>query len=282
MRAVAWITGRLPWAWMRLFGALLGFLAGSILRVRRRHVEGCLQAAGLPEAIAPHVYRSLGAGVFEILWLAGRPPEALDHHFTMSPEGGAALRRALSLGRGVVVATTHTGNWDLGACGAARWLARGAPPAGLLVVTKRLSWMALDRYWQHLRAERGVTLADAHGAITAVREALRRGSVVALLVDQAPERGSGVLTLPFLGRPARHDLAPAILAARARVPLLVMANLRTPDGHHRLELLETIDPADLRGGRGAVERATARIVAAVEGFVRVHPEQWLWLHRRWK
>ena len=152
----------------------------------------------------------------------------------------------------------------------------------LLVVTKRLSWRALDRYWQRLRAERGVALADARGAASAVREALRGGGVVALLVDQSPERASGVLTLPFLGRPARHDLAPVLLAARARVPLLVMAGWRTEDGGHRMELLESIDPADLRGGRASVERATGRIAAAVEGFVRAHPEQWLWLHRRWK
>jgi KDO2-lipid IV(A) lauroyltransferase len=282
MRAVAWLTARLPWTWMRGFGAVLGFLAGSILRIRRRHVERSLQAAGLPSAIAPRVYRSLGAGVFEMLWLAGRPPEAIDPRFTMSPVAGAAVSRALSSGRGVVIATAHGGNWDLNACGAARCFARGERPAGLLVVTKRLSWKALDRYWQHLRAARGVTLVEARGAASAVRESLRRGGVVALLVDQSPERASGVVTFPFLGRPARHDLAPVLLAARARVPVLVMAGFRSDDGGHRLELLETLDAEDLRGGRAAITRATERIAAAVEGFVRSHPEQWLWLHRRWK
>ena len=198
----------------------------------------------------------------------------------MSPEAAAAFDRALAQG-GVVVATTHTGNWDLGACGAARWLARAERPARLLVVTKRLSWKALDRHWQRLRADRGVDLCDAQGAARAVQEALRAGQVVALLVDQAPERGSGVLTLPFLGRPARHDCAPVILAARARVPILVMASARAGEAH-RLELLEEIDAAALRGGRAAVEAAMARIAAAVERFVRARPEQWLWLHRRWK
>lgn len=281
-RAVAWATARLPWSWMRGLGAVLGFLAGSVLRIRRRHVEASLGAAGLDPRLAPRVYRSLGAGVFELLWLSGRPPEALDPLFTMSSEGAAALARAASLGRGVVVATAHTGNWDLGACASARWLTTHGVASGLLVVTKRLSWAALDRHWQHLRAERGVTLADARGAATAVRESLRAGAVVGLLVDQAPERASGITTLPFLGRPAKHDLAPALLAARSRAPLLVMAGWRTPDGTHRLELLQALDPADLRGGRTASEQATGRIAAAVERFVREHPEQWLWLHRRWK
>ncbi len=284
MRALAWLVARLPWSWMRRLGAALGFLAGSVLRIRRRHVEASLRAAGIAaERVAGGVYASLGAGVFELLWLAGRPPQALAAHFTMSEEGGAALARAGSLGRGVVVATAHTGNWDLTACAAARWLAGELPaPMPLTVVTKRLSWKALDRYWQRLRAERGVALVDAQGAAAAVRDALRAGGVVGLLVDQAPERASGVVTLPFLTRPARHDLAPVLLAARARATILVMAGWRTPEGHHRLELLETIAPADLRGGRRATEKATARIAAAVERFVREHPEQWLWLHRRWK
>jgi KDO2-lipid IV(A) lauroyltransferase len=199
----------------------------------------------------------------------------------MSPEGGEALRRAASLGRGVVVATAHTGNWDLTACAAARWLSRelGAP---LTVVTKRLSWEALDRYWQRLRAERGVSLVDAQGAATAVRDALVARGVVGLLVDQAPERASGVISLPFFGRPARHDLAPVVLAAKARAPLLLMLGFRTADGLHRLEVVDTLDPADLRGGRDAWEQATLRISASLEAFVRAHPEQWLWLHRRWK
>jgi KDO2-lipid IV(A) lauroyltransferase len=267
---------------MRVLGAALGVLAGSVLRIRRRHVDESLVAAGLAPEIAPRVYRSLGTGVFEILWLAGRPPEALDPLFVMSPEGALALRRAAAASRGVVVATAHTGNWDLTACAAARWLSQNIVGARLLVVTKRLSWKALDRYWQRLRAERGVVLADDRGAVSAVRETLGAGGVVALLVDQAPERGSAVATLPFLGRPARHDLAPVLLAAKARAPLLVMLGHRTADGRHRLDVVASLDPADLRGGRGAAERAAGRIAGALEGFVRSHPDQWLWLHRRWK
>jgi Kdo2-lipid IVA lauroyltransferase/acyltransferase len=285
MRALAWAVARLPWGWLAPLGAGLGLVVGSLLRVRRRHVEDALRAAGVgaEAAVARGVYASLGAGVFELLWLSGRPPEALRAHFTMAPEAGAALDRALTDRRGVVVATAHTGNWDLTACGAAAWLAqRPEVPALLTVVTKRLSWEALDRYWQRLRAERGVALVEASGAATAVREALGGGGTVGLLVDQAPERASGVATLPFLGRPAKHDLAPVLLAARARVPILVMAGFRERGGGHRLELLDTLSPAELRGGRPVIEQATARIAAAVERFVREHPEQWLWLHRRWK
>lgn len=283
MRALAAAVACLPFRWLRGLGAALGFLAGSVLRIRRRHVEASLQRAGIAPgaAVARGMYASLGTGIFELLWLAGKPASALADWFTMDPACAAALHRAAALGRGVVVATAHTGNWDLAACAAAQWIAGEGSAARLHVVTKRLSWRALDRYWQRLRVERGVIVADARGAATHVRDALRAGDFTGLMIDQVPERGSGVTTLPFLGAPALHDLGPALLAARSRAPLVVVLGRREPDGRHRLELALTIDPEELRG-RGAIEAMTGKIVAALEVFVRAHPAQWLWLHRRWK
>ncbi len=287
MRAIAWMIARLPFGALRPLGALVGWLAGSLLRVRRRHVEASMARAGIAPAprIAAQMYRSLGVGLCELLWLAGRPPGALGERFTMAPACAEALREAAALGRGIVVATAHTGNWDLSACAAARWLSAEAGERGrarLHVVTKRLSWEALDAYWQRLRAEQGVILVEAAGAAARVRAALAEGGTVALLVDQAPERSSGVVTLPFLGAPALHDLGPALLAARSRAPILVIFGHREADGRHRLELAERILPEELRGGREALVAVTARIAAALEREVRAHPAQWLWLHRRWK
>lgn len=283
MRALAFAVARVPFRWLRALGAALGLLAGSVLRIRRRHVEAAIRRAGIPgsAAVARGMYASLGAGVFELLWLAGRPPRALAGCFTIDPACADALHRAAALGRGVIVATAHTGNWDLAACAAAQWSADQGSTARLHVVSKRLSWRALDRTWQRLRADRGVIVADALGAAAHVREALRRGDFVGLMIDQVPERGSGVATLPFLGAPARTDLGPALLAARGRAPLLVIFAHRGPDGRHHLELELALAPEDLRG-RGAIEAATAKMTAALEAFVRAHPAQWLWLHRRWK
>ncbi len=281
MRAVAWLVGLLPWGAMRVLGSALGALAGGVLRIRRRATEAALARAGVaaPARTAARVYASLGASVFELLWLAGRPADALDAHVAFSPGTIARLDALLAGGRGLVIATAHTGNWDLAACAAARWL-RGR--VGLHVVTKRLSWRALDRFWQRLRADRGVILLDALGAATRVRDALGAGGVVALLVDQAPDPARRALPSPFLGEVARHDLAPAILAARARAPIAVVLARRLPDGTHRVELVDAIDAAELRGGRCRVDAVALRIAAAVERFVLATPEQWLWLHRRWK
>src|SRR5262249_31251687 len=113
MRAMAWLVARLPYRWLRPLGAALGFVAGTALRIRRRHVEASLRVAGIAAeaTIARAMYASLGAGLLELLWLAGRPRGALGDRFSIAPACAEALRRAASLGRGVVVATAHTGNW---------------------------------------------------------------------------------------------------------------------------------------------------------------------------
>ncbi len=275
---IAW----LPYRALAPLGAALGFFVGSILRIRRRHAVGALRRAGIEPAsrVASRVYTSLGRGVAELLWVAGRPAHVVDSRFAFEPEAERAIRDALALDRGLVVATAHTGNWDLGACAAARWLASERLATSLTVVTKRLANRALDRAWQRLRAERGVVLVEASGATRAVTRALARGGVVALLVDQRPDRARQVADVPFLGASAPCDLAPALLAARAGAPVVILFSRRVVDGH-RMSLGGVVTPGELRGGRPSLVAATERIARALDAFVRAHPDQWLWLHRRW-
>lgn len=289
MRAVAAMVACLPYRWLRPLGAALGAFVFTVVRVRRAHVIACVTRAGIdaPPRVAAAMYASLGAGLLELLWLAGRPPDALDAVAVFTPEADEAIARAAAGGRGVLIATAHTGNWDLAACATARWLGRAAPAVGALgpgrgplhVVTKRLSWRALDRYWQHLRAARGVKLIDARGAVRRVQAALAAGEAVAMMVDQVPERRTGSCVAPFLGAPARHDLAPATLAARAGAPIVVAFGHRASDGRHVMDVYDVLPP---QAGPRAIADATARIALALERFVEQHPAQWLWLHRRWK
>jgi KDO2-lipid IV(A) lauroyltransferase len=211
------------------------------------------------------MYRSLGRGLFELLALL-RPRQEL-----RSVEGLGAIERALS-GRRAVIATAHTGNWDLVACAVAQ-------QTPLTVVTKRLSMRGLDRVWHQLRTARGVQLLSdgiAQGAATA----LRRGRHVAMMIDQAPERRRGVILVEFLGKPAEVDLAPALVAMRARRPLVVAFPRRSLSGHE-LHLAGVLEPPD-RPNRAWATFAMTQATRWLEERVRTEPEQWLWMHRRWK
>lgn len=276
LRLLAWLIGRLPFRALPLLGACLGLLAGSLLRIRRRHVEASMRAAGIEPArpLARAMYASLGTGLFELFWMIGRPREDLGSKIAFAPQALEILSQYRAMGRGVIVATAHTGNWDLVACAAAEI-------APLSIVTKRLSLGSLDRFWQKARATRGVRLVFPEGAKAKVGEALRENGLVALLVDQAPSHSRGFVELPFLGRMARCDLTPALLAARYRAPLILALGRRLEDGTHLVSVPLLLEPPS-QASRAWVIEATAQIQAAVEAFVREHPSQWLWLHRRWK
>ena len=264
-----------PWL-LRVAGALLGWLAGSVLRIRRAHVEACMRAANLTDAAAHAraMYASLGASALEFLWMAWAGERALAG--ARIEEGSrSGWSRALARGQGVVIAASHTGNWDLAACAVAR-------EVELLVVTKHLRIGWLDRFWQRTRAARGVFLADAAGALAQSRRVLRRGGAVAMMIDQAPDTTRHALAAPFLGRTAWVDRAPAALAASTGAALVVAASRRDERGDgHVLHVLDVLVPP-ARPSRGWIDEATVAATRALDAFVRAHPSQWLWLHRRWK
>lgn len=234
-----------------------------------------MRAAGLDaRAHAPRMYASLGRGVFELLWLACRGRAALADITEVPAPAAHALEGALAHGRGVVLAASHTGNWDL----AAAAIAQRVP---LLVVTKRLSMRALDAFWQSTRAALGVSLAAADGAMAPARAALARGSAVAMMIDQVPQRARHAVRGTFLGREAWLDKTPAVLAARSGAPLVAAAAWRRPDGTHELAALRVIVPP-AHPDAAWIEGATRAVNEALDAFVREHPESWLWMHRRWK
>ena len=164
----------------RVLGALLGWVAGSVLRIRRAHVEAAMAAAGIgrPGEQARAMYAALGMSAVEFFGMAVRGRAALGC-VRIDEASRGRWERVLAEGRGVVVAASHTGNWDMAACAIAQ-------EVELLVVTKHLSIRWMDRVWQATRARLGVELSDAWGAIARGRAVLRRRGVVAMMIDQVP------------------------------------------------------------------------------------------------
>ncbi len=102
-----------------------------------------------------------------------------------------------------------------------------------------------------------------------------------MMIDQAPASRRHAIEVEFLGRPALVDRAPAVLAAATRVPLVAAASRRDARGNHVLHVLGVHLPPD-RPNRRWVDQTTVAVTRSLDRFVREHPTQWLWLHRRWK
>jgi lauroyl/myristoyl acyltransferase len=264
-------------------------VAGSVLRIRRTAVEAAMTRAGLraPGAAARAMYRSLGEGVFELLWLAGasaeRRSEALRTHVRLDDDLEAALCEAAERGP-VVLAASHTGNWELIAYGAAQVLARHG--RRLAVVVKPQSVGAFHAFCMQLRTACGLVLIAPEGAFGAARRSLAAGDVLAMPIDQVPERRRHGIEVPFLGASAFADRAPAALACATGATLLVVAASRDGRLQRGHLLAELAAPArHVRGeasAAGWIEGATSEATRALAAFVSRRPSSWLWLHRRWR
>lgn len=182
-------------------------------------------------------------------------------------EGAEHLEAARSAAAGrMVVVSAHFGNWE-GVRAAARH--RGAP---LALVYRAFNNPLIERRWHNYITS--VKLPAFHkgatGARAMLRHVLKEGGVM-ILVDQ---RLGGAPLLDFLGAPAETSLAPAQLALRAQVPLLTAAAFRTPEGF-RVRFEPLIEPA-------APEVMMKEVNTRMGAWIDEAPEQWFWLHRRWR
>ncbi|MBS2023854.1 MAG: lysophospholipid acyltransferase family protein [Deltaproteobacteria bacterium] len=262
---------------LRALGASIGTLA-FLLGIRRGIVIENLSRA-FPDktprelrALALRVYRTLGATFGEVAAARSITDRELEALVTF--DGFDRYTEAAQAGKGVVVAVAHFGNWELLGRACAR---RGVK---LTAITRRLRgrWNA---WLLKTRREGGMKeLPDKDASRDAVA-LLRRGEVLAVIVDQnmRPKRG---VFVDFFGTPACTSPAAAVYALRARAPLLAAFPVRQPDGTHRVQVLGPFAPAPGTSGHAAVLSLTQQLTRAVEDLVRAHPEQWLWLHRRWK
>ncbi|MBK8480138.1 MAG: lysophospholipid acyltransferase family protein [Proteobacteria bacterium] len=286
--AIAWMCCRLSRRGAERLGALIGAFFGAGLRWRRGVVLANLRAA-FPQqspaalrALTRGVYAHLGAAAVALFRLPLLTPGAAEALL-----GSAALlelRSLLANGRGVIVLSAHLGYWDLLACAAAQ---AGMP---VNVVTRRLRDGGLNRWWMGQRASCGVRLWPARGSALGLAQCLRRGEIVAMVLDQHEPGGAVV---PFFGRPAATPRGLAQLARLSGAPVVPAFLVRRAAGPE-VELLpplhfaSTPDPAGAGGPatREARRRAddcfTAELTRILEAQVRRFPDQWFWVHRRWK
>ena len=271
---MAWLACLLPEVWVSPLGRWLGWLAFSVLRVRRGVTLENLRRASLDLSaarrleLARRIYDHLCAGALEFLRLKRLTPDRAKE--IIGPDALARLD-GLRQGRGALVLTAHLGHWDMLACCAAL---SGLP---LTVVTRQIKSSWLNRHWMSQREACGVRLL-AEGSAASVLRALRNGELVALVLDQHQPGG---LELPFLGRPAATNAALARLALRTGAPVVPAFLIRSDDGY-RLELGEALSLQQTGDEEADVLENTKRFLQVLQHQVLDHPEQWLWLHRRWK
>jgi KDO2-lipid IV(A) lauroyltransferase len=125
-----------------------------------------------------------------------------------------------------------------------------------------------------------VEVVDKRDAVRPVLAALRKGRMVGILLDQNASRREGVF-VPFFGRLASTSRAMALLALRTETPIVPAFTHRVAPGRHVIEIHPAI-PMPESPDEAAVLELTGRCTAVIEEAVRAAPEQWLWMHDRWR
>jgi KDO2-lipid IV(A) lauroyltransferase len=177
-------------------------------------------------------------------------------------------------GKPALIFAAHLANWELPAICAATY---GLDSA---VLYRRPNIAALNRWIGATRASSmGTLIPTSLDAPMKIAEALERGAHVGMLVDQYYVRGVPVV---FFGRRTRANPLLARLARHFDCPIHGTRMVRLPGNRFRAELTDAIAPARDAQGKIDIEATTQTIMSVVEGWVREHPEQWLWQHRRWR
>ena len=274
------LLGRLPHRLAIALGALVGTLAYYLVpKERRLALEHLALAfpdrdAGWRRRTARRCFANLGRSALEVAAV-----RSFDARLKEVVELGEAetrlLREAHARGKGVVFVSCHVGNWEL----LARRLVREGYRAA--TVAREANDPRLTALLQARRAEAGLQTIW-RGSQSAARELLRRlraGDLLGLLIDQDTSvQGQFV---PFFGRPAFTPRAPADLALRTGAAVLFGCAHRVAPTRHRLVLRGvSIEPT---GDAEADSLAlTAALTREIEAEVRAAPEEWVWMHRRWR
>ena len=274
LRLLVVLFGRLPWRAAQELGGWLG-LASWVLnrRDRRRavdHVGIAYPDLGLDHRrrLARASFRHLGRSGGELLHLRHRPAGEAGRHTTVV--GFEEIDAVLARGRPVVLLTAHCGNWEL--------IGSLYHSHGLRVVamTRGLQDGGLHRLAMDIRAHLG-TETIVRGSMSSSRrmlKVLRSGGVLAMLIDQ--DFATGGVFVPFFGRPAHTPAGPAEIALRLDAAVVPVFDQRLEDGSHLLRFGPAMElPRDATA-------ATAAMTTLIEAQIRRCPEQWVWLHRRWR
>ncbi|HEY3662491.1 MAG TPA: lipopolysaccharide heptosyltransferase II [Chthoniobacterales bacterium] len=273
--ALALITA-LPLRLVFTIGRALGFCAWILLpayrHLARRNVEiafGSEKSATEKNRIVRRHFQQLSANLLCGMKLNAMPLEKVAA--LVATEGGDEVHRHLRAGRPVVLVLSHLGNWEL----FAQILPHHFAYRRLSTVYQKLGNRHLDRFVRQQRARFGVELFDRSEGFHEAIRLLRGGGMIGILSDQ--HAGDHGLWTPFFGRMASTSPLPALLCKRTGAALIVASLYTAGRGKWRM----TFSPA-FGSPNDSVPELTAQTNEAIAEQIRRAPEDWFWVHNRWK
>jgi Kdo2-lipid IVA lauroyltransferase/acyltransferase len=265
-----------------LFGRITRFI-GPKLREHRIARENLV--AAFPEK-SPEEIDTILAGVWDNLGRYGAEFAHLDHvwdydiahpnngRVEFGPRSAELYDRLRDDGKPALFFASHLGNWELPALAAA---AHGLDAA---ILYRRPNIASAERIIEELRnVKMGTLIAAGRDAPLRLAQALQNGQHVAMLVDQYFTNG---VEVTFFGRKTRANPTLARLRRQIDCPIHGVRVIRLPDHRFRAEISEEVEPVRDASGEINIQGTMQAVTTVIEGWIREYPDQWLWLHRRWR
>lgn len=279
VRAISRLIGLLPHTVALALGRLLGWIFGCVVRHHRKDALDALRRA-FPDRkpvdirrILRDMYANLGMSMVEAIRLPYRQQEYLDRYVDW--KGMDNFRAAEKRGKGVLFLAAHIDNWELVLMLAPKVFCKKTS-----VIAKEIKTRLGQEYMDRIRRIFGTELLPARNSYRKCLKALKNKEMIGFVLDQNMIRREGEF-VEFFGRPACTTLGLAHLAARTGAPIVPVFPRRLPGGYHQVNVLPPLDPPS-SGDKQTLIDATQEYTRLIEDEIRARPEQWIWIHRRWK
>ena len=214
------------------------------------------------------MYRNMGITTAETYF--GNTQELFDKAIV---DGWEILDKAVKMGKGVILTTGHLGNWEL----AGRYIAANYK---LGVVATRQRNRYFDSFTNKLREKENIIMIDKKKALRPIIKLLKENYIVSLLMDQNAGR-NGILT-DFLGFPASTFVGTAKIAIKIGCPIVPAFAIRLSEGTHRFICEEIIYSDNYENTLESIKELTELVSKKLEKYILKYPQQWFWVHRRWR
>ncbi len=274
IRVICAILTILPLNFSYVLARGLGNIVFHVLRYRRQVAMNNLHIAFGREMddaqlaeIGAESYRQIAMTFIELL-IAPKLYKQIQH--ILDPKHFSMIQGLLQEGKGLVTVSGHLGNWELQ--GAAAATAMTEP---FTVAAVQQSNPYIDRFITERRNKMGMHVAGSKTAMKLLLVALKNKQAIGLVADQ--NAGMDAVFVDFFGKTAATHPGPAQLALKFGAPMVVGAAIRIGPGKFKTVAKQVEIKTD-----DTVESLTQRHIKILEGFIRQHPEQYFWLHRRWK
>ena len=267
----------LPLRTCRVLGDFLGEITWVLVPPKRKKlaVDNIIKCLKLPlkdaESMAKKSWTRFGYMIIEVLRF---PKMKEDINRYIRIEGKEHMEKALSLGKGAVIATAHSGNWEL--LGGALAL-NGFPIVG---VAQKQKNGAFDRFINEYRSLIGIHVTYKSG-VKEMFKMIGEGWVIGLLMDQDAGMQNGII-LDFFGRATSCVTGPAAIARFQGAPILPVFISQNSDGTHLVKIHEAVFVEKTRDKHEDMKKTTALLTQIIEQHIRSCPNEWFWLHDRWK